>query len=125
MKRRTTVAFILVLAAVFGGLYGFRYFHGNHTEYCPLSHRFSDTADCIVLHKSGQRTLIRHADRYTQDYYFEIVEGGRSCKYEIPEYSLNGKGPVRFSIRLMDGENDAVTINGERFTLVPLSNGGG
>jgi len=125
LKRRSEVIFVLVMVAIFGGLYGFRYFHGKHTEYCPLSHKFSDTADCIVLHKSGQRTLIRHADRYTQDYYFEIVDGGRSYKYEIPEYSLNGKGPKRFSIRLIDGEDNAVTINGERLELLPLLNGGG
>ena len=116
MKRRSTVAFVLVLTVLFGCLYGFRYFHRKHTEYCPLSHKFSDTADCIVLHKSDDRTLIRHADRYAQDYYFEIVDGGRSYKYEIPEYSVNGKGPKRFSIRLIDGE---------RFELLPLVNGGG
>jgi hypothetical protein len=125
LKRRRTFVFFLAFSAVIAVLYGFRYFHGKHTEYCPLSHKFSDTANCIVLHKSGQRALIRHADRYTQDYYFEIVDGGRSYKYEIPEYSLNGRGPKRFSIRLVDGEDNAVTINGERFELLPLINGGG
>ena len=103
----------------------FRYFHGTHTEYCPLSHKLSDTADCIVLHKAWGRVLIRHADRYRLDYYIEIIDGGRSYKFEIPEYGVNGSTPKRFRVRMIENEPGAVTVNGERFTLLPISGGGG
>jgi len=116
----------LALAISFGviilGLYAFRFVSGTHTEYCPLSHKLSDTADCIVLHVSGGRVLIRHRDSYTKEAYFEIIGGGRSTKFEIPDYSLNPGAEKKFRVRLIDGESGAVTINGERYDLTPIKN---
>lgn len=115
---------ILVFVLIIAGLFAFRYFRGGHTEYCPLSHKFSDTADCLILHKSNGRMLIRHADRYRHDYYLEIVDHGRSYKYEIPEYKANGSRPKKFRVRLIDSDPSAVTINGERYELLSLRDGG-
>lgn len=124
MAGKKLFVFILAFAVIITGLLAFRYFHGTHTEYCPLSHKLSDTADCIVLHKARGRVLIRHADRYRLDYYIEIIDGGRSYKYEIPEYSVNGSAPIKFKVRMIENETGAVTVNGERLTLIPISSGG-
>jgi len=117
----------LALAISFGvlilGLYAFRFVNGTHTEYCPLSHKLSDTADCIVLHVSRGRVLVRHRDSYTREAYFEIITNGRSQKFDIPEFSLKGGAPKKFRVRLIDNEPGAVTINGARFDLLPLTNG--
>ncbi len=115
---------ILVFVVIISGLFVFRYIKGHHTGYCPLSHKFSDTADCLILHKSYGRVLIRHADRYRQDYYIEIIDRSRSHKYEIPEYKANGNAPKKFSVRLIDNDPSAVTINGERYELRSLLNDG-
>ena len=105
------------------GLYAFRFVSGTHTEYCPLSHKLSDTADCIVLHVSRGRVLVRHRDSYTKEAYFEIIGEGGSQKFDIPEFSLKSGAEKKFRVRLMDNEPGAVTINGARFDLLPLTNG--
>ncbi|MEW6146146.1 MAG: hypothetical protein AB1598_14130 [Thermodesulfobacteriota bacterium] len=123
MSRKKGIALALSFGVIITGLYAFRYLSGTHTEYCPLSHKLSDTADCIVLHVSRGRVLVRHRDSYTREAYFEIIENGRSQKFDIPELSLNGSGPKRFRVRLIVDEPGAVTINGARYDLVPLVNG--
>ena len=123
MPRKKLLVPVLSFGVLILGLYAFRFLSGTHTEYCPLSHKLSDTADCIILHVSNGRVLIRHRDSFTKDAYFEISENGRSDRFDIPEYSLNGSGPGKIRVRLIDGEEGAVTINGERFELLPLSDG--
>jgi hypothetical protein len=123
LSRKKGIVLALSLGVIIAGLYAFRYVSGTHTEYCPLSHKLSDTSDCVVLHASHGRVLIRHRDSYTREAYFEIIGNGRSQKFDIPELSLNGSGPKKFRVRLIDGDAGAVTINGARFDLVPLVNG--
>lgn len=120
---KKSISTILVFVVIIAGLFAFRYFRGDHTAYCPLSHKFSDTADCLVLHKSNGRVLIRHADRYRLDHYIEIIDGGMSYQYEIPEYKANGSAPKKFNVRMIDNDPSAVTINGERYELLSLTNG--
>ena len=124
MSKKKLFIFILAFTVIITGLLAFRYFHGRHTEHCPLSHKLSDTADCVVLHKAWDRVLIRHADRYRLEYYLEVVDGVKSYKYEIPEYSVNGSAPKKFRVRMIENELGAVTVNCERLTLLPVSNGG-
>lgn len=124
MSGRKLLALVLSFGVIISGLYAFRYLSGTHTEYCPLSHKLSDTADCIVLHVSRGRVLVRHRDSYTREAYFEIIENDRSQKFDIPEFSLNGSGPKRFRVRLIDNDPGAITINGARYDLLPLVIGG-
>jgi hypothetical protein len=124
LSRKKAVALALSFGVIIAGLYAFRYLSGTHTEYCPLSHKLSDTADCVVLHVSRGRVLVRHRDTYTREAYFEIIENGRSRKFDIPEFSLNGSGPKRFRVRLIDNDPGAITINGARYDLLPLVIGG-
>lgn len=123
MSGRKLLALVLSFGVIISGLYAFRYVSGTHTEYCPLSHKLSDTADCVVLHVSHGRVLIRHRDSYTKEAYFEIIESGRSQRFDIPEFSLKSGAQKKFRVRLIDNETGAVTINGARFNLVPLTNG--
>jgi len=111
---RVTLVFILI----FVPLLLYRYISGNHTEYCPFSHKMSDTSECVVLHSTGDRVLVRHADRYSNDHYFEIVESGASYKYDVPEY--RGPAPEIFRIKMIENEKETVSINGERYVLLPL-----
>jgi hypothetical protein len=124
LSGRKLLALVLSFGVIISGLYAFRYLSGTHTEYCPLSHKLSDTADCIVLHVSRGRVLVRHRDSYTREAYFEIIENDRSQKFDIPEFSLNGSGPKRFRVRLIDNDPGAITINGARYDLLPLVIGG-
>ena len=124
MSGRRLLTFVLAFGVIISGLYVFRYFRGTHTAYCPLYHKFSDTADCIILHVSNGRILIRHRDSFTKESYFEIIENGRSHKFEIPDYSVNGSARKKFRVRLIDKEDSAVTINGVRFDLLPIMNAG-
>lgn len=123
MSGRKLLALVLSFGVIISGLYAFRYVSGTHTEYCPLSHKLSDTADCVVLHVSHGRVLVRHRDSYTKEAYFEIIESGRSQRFDIPEFSLKSGAQKKFRVRLIDNETGAVTINGARFNLVPLTNG--
>ncbi|MCI0480979.1 MAG: hypothetical protein L0213_05270 [Candidatus Dadabacteria bacterium] len=123
MSGRNLLALVLSFGVIILGLYAFRFVSGTHTEYCPLSHKLSDTADCIVLHISQGRVLIRHRDSYTKEAYFEIIGNGRSERFDIPDYSLKGGAQKKFRVRLIDNEPGAVTINGARFDLLPLVNG--
>ncbi|OGE23916.1 MAG: hypothetical protein A3J42_09915 [Candidatus Dadabacteria bacterium RIFCSPHIGHO2_12_FULL_53_21] len=123
MSGRKPLALAISFGVLILGLYAFRFVSGTHTEYCPLSHKLSDTADCIVLHVSRGRVLVRHRDSYTREAYFEIITNGRSQKFDIPEFSLKGGAPKKFRVRLIDNEPGAVTINGARFDLLPLTNG--
>ena len=111
---RVTLVFILI----FIPLLLFRYFSGNHTDYCPFSHKMSDTSQCVILHVTLDRILVRHSDKYTNEHYFEIIESGASHKYDVPEY----KGPETpmFRVRMVDNEKHAVSINGEKYVLLPL-----
>jgi hypothetical protein len=120
LSRKKGITLAISFGVIIAGLYAFRYVSGTHTEYCPLSHKLSDTADCIVLHVSRGRVLVRHRDGFTKEAYFEIIENGRSRKFEIPEFSLNGSGHGKFRVRLIDGEPGAVNINGARYDLVPI-----
>lgn len=125
MSRRKGITLALSFGVIILGLYAFRYLNGTHTEYCPLSHKLSDTSDCIVLQIYHGRVLIRHRDSFTKEAYFEIIDNGLSRKFEIPDYTLNGSGPKKFRVRLIDNEESAVTINGERFELRPIAGGSG
>ena len=120
MSRRKAVTLALAFGVIISGLYAFRYLSGTHAEYCPLSHKLSDTSDCIVLQIDNGRVLIRHRDSFTKEAYFEIIGNGRSQKFEIPDYTLPGSGPKKFRVRLIDNEDSAVTINGERHELRPI-----
>jgi len=108
----------IVFTIIFVPLLLFRYFSGSHTEYCPWSHKMSDTSECVILHRTGDRVLVRHSDRYTNDHYFEIIESGTSHKYDVPEYK--GPAPGKFRVRLLEDEKEAVSINGDRYVLLPL-----
>ena len=123
MSGRNLLALVLSFGVIILGLYAFRYVSGTHTDYCPLSHKLSDTADCIVLHVSNGRVLVRHRDSFTKDAYFEIIENSRSERFDIPDYSLKAGKQKKFRIRLIENEDSAVTINGARFDLLPLVNG--
>ncbi len=123
LPRKKLLAPVLSFGVLILGLYAFRFLSGTHTEYCPFSHKLSDTADCIILHVSNGRVLIRHRDSFTKDAYFEIIENGRSERFDIPDYSLKLGAQKKFRVRLIDGEPGAVTINGERFDLLPLADG--
>ncbi len=123
MSRKKLLVLVITFGVIISGLYAFRFVSGTHTKYCPLSHKLSDSSDCIVLHAANGRVLVRHRDSYTKEAYFEIIDNGRSKKFDIPEYSLSGSAPKKFRVRLIDGEDGAVTINGERFELLPLSDG--
>lgn len=125
MSRRKAVTLALAFGVIISGLYAFRYLSGTHTEYCPLSHKLSDTSDCIVLQIDNGRVLIRHRDSFTKEAYFEIIGNGRSQKFEIPDYTLPGNGHKKFRVRLIDNEDSAVTINGERYELRPIGEGNG
>ncbi len=109
----------IVFTIVFVPLLLFRYFSGNHTEYCPFSHKMSDTSECVILHSTGDRVLVRHSDKYTNDHYFEIIESGASQKYDVPEYK--GPAPSKFRIKMLEDEKETVSINGERYVLLPLN----
>lgn len=111
---RVTIVFIVI----FIPLLLFRYFSGNHTEYCPFSHKMSDTSECLILHSTGDRVLVRHSDKYTNGHYFEIIESGASHKYDVPEY--RGLAPEIFKIKMIENEKETVSINGERYVLLPL-----
>lgn len=124
MSGRNLLALVLSFGVIILGLYAFRYVSGTHTDYCPLSHKLSDTSDCIVLHVSHGRVLVRHRDSFTKDAYFEIIEDGRRERFDIPEFSLKSGAQKKFRVRLMDSEDSAVTINGARFNLMPLKNAG-
>ncbi len=123
MSGKKLLALVLSFEVIILGLYAFRYVSGTHTDYCPLSHKLSDTADCIVLHVSHGRVLVRHRDSFTKDAYFEIIGNGRSERFDIPDYSLKSGAEKKFRVRLIDGDAGAVTINGARFDLLPLVNG--
>ena len=112
---RVTLVFILI----FVPLLIFRYFSGSHTDYCPFSHKMSDTSECVILHITTERVLVRHSDRYTNEQYFEIIESGKSHKYDVPEY----KGPETpmFRIRMVENEKEKVSINGKEHVLLPLN----
>lgn len=112
---RVTLVFILV----FVPLLLYRYFSGTHTEYCPFSHKMSDSSQCLILHSKNGRVLIRHSDKYTNEDYFEIIDSGVSRKYDIPEYD----GPVakKFKIRLVENKDNVVSINGREYELLPLN----
>ena len=125
MSRRKGITLALSLGVIVTGLYAFRYLSGTHTEYCPLSHKLSDTSDCIVLHIKNGRVLLRHRDSFTKEAYFEIIENGRSQKFEIPDYKLKINTPKKFRVRLIDNEDSAVTINGERYELRQIADGSG
>ena len=111
---RVTLVFILI----FVPLLLFRYLSGNHTDYCPFSHKMSDTSECVILHVTLDRVLVRHADKYTNEHYFEIIEAGKSSKYDVPEY----KGPQTpmFRIRMVEDDKETVSINGDRYVLLPI-----
>ena len=111
---RVTLVFILI----FVPLVLFRYFSGTHTEHCSFSHKMSDTSQCIILHATPERVLVRHSDKYTNEQYFEIIESGVSTKYDIPEY--DGPKTRKFRIRMVEDEKQTVTINGTEYVLVPL-----
>jgi len=111
---RVTLVFILI----FVPLLLYRYLSGSHTEYCPFSHKMSDTSDCVVLHVTQDRVLVRHSDKYTNEDYFEIIERGVSHKYDIPEY--HGPKTRKFRIRMVENEKDTVSINGEKYVLLPI-----
>ncbi len=123
MSGRNLLALVLSFGVIILGLYAFRFVSGTHTDYCPLSHKLSDTSDCIVLHVSHGRVLVRHRDSYTKEAYFEIIENGRSQRFDIPEFSLKSGAHKKFRVRLIDNEPSTVTINGARFDLLPLVNG--
>lgn len=122
MSGRNLLALVLSFGVIILGLYAFRYVSGTHTDYCPLSHKLSDTADCTVLHVTRGRVLVRHRDSYTKEAYFEIIENGRSERFDIPDYTLKAGAQKKFRVRLIDSEDSAVTINGARFDLLPLTN---
>ncbi|HSC33931.1 MAG TPA: hypothetical protein VLG45_01550 [Thermodesulfobacteriota bacterium] len=122
MSGRNLLALVLSFGVIILGLYAFRFVSGTHTDYCPLSHKLSDTADCIVLHVSHGRVLIRHRDSYTREAYFEIIGNGRSERFDIPDYTLKAGAQKKFRVRLIDSEDSAITINGARYDLLPLTN---
>jgi len=124
LSGRNLLALVLSFGVIISGLYAFRYVSGTHTGYCPLSHKLSDTSDCIVLHVSRGRVLVRHRDSYTREAYFEIIEDDRRERFDIPDYRLKSGAQKKFRVRLIDNEPGAVTINGARFDLIPLTNAG-
>ena len=111
---RVTLVFILI----FVPLLLFRYFSDSHTEYCPFSHKMSDTSQCLILHVTLERVLVRHSDKYTNEHYFEIIEEGVSHKYDVPEY--DGPETEKFRIRMVETEKDTVSINGSEYVLLPI-----
>ncbi len=108
----------LVFILIFVPLLLFRYFSGSHTDYCPLSHKMSDTSQCVILHVTLDRVLVRHSDKYTNEHYFEIIESGRSHKYDVPEYT--GPETPMFRIRMVENEKQTISINGEKYVLLPI-----
>lgn len=108
----------LVVILIFIPLMIFRYFSGSHTEYCPFSHKMSDTSQCLILHITPDRVLIRHSDKYTNEDYFEIIEADGSRRYDVPEYD----GPVAkiYRIRMVDDAKNTVSINGREYVLLPI-----
>lgn len=96
----------------------FRYFSGSHTEYCPFSHKMSDTSQCLILHITPERVLVRHSDKYSNEDYFEIIEDGKSTRYDVPEY--DGPDAKIFRIRMVENLKDTVSINGHEYVLLPL-----
>lgn len=56
LSRKKLRALVLSFGVIILGLYAFRFVSGTHTEYCPLSHKLSDTADCIVLQTARAST---------------------------------------------------------------------
>lgn len=112
----TRVALVFIL--IFVPLLLFRYFSGSHTDYCPISHKMSDTSQCVMLHVTLDRILVRHSDKYTNEHYFEIIESGISRKYDVPEYT--GPETRMFRIRMVENEEHTVTINGEKYLLLPI-----
>ncbi len=95
------------------------YFAGTHTQFCPLSHKFSDTAVCVVLDARGEQVLIQHADLDTQENYLELRDESGSRLYQLPA-SITVLAPGGYSAQLIPGGVDLVIINGERQRLVPL-----
>jgi hypothetical protein len=111
---RVTLVFILI----FVPLLLYRYLSGSHTDYCPFSHKMSDTSECVILHVTQDRVLVRHSDKYTNEHYFEIIESGASQKYDVPEYT--GPKTPMFRIRMVENEKRTVSINGEKYVLLPI-----
>ncbi len=95
------------------------YLAGTHTQFCPLSHKFSDTAVCVVLDARGGQVLIQHADLDTQENYLELRDESGSRLYQLPA-SITLLAPGGYSAQLIPSGVDLVIINGERQRLVQL-----
>lgn len=108
----------LVFILIFTPLVLYRYFSGSHTEYCPFSHKMSDTSQCLILHITPDRVLVRHSDKYSNEDYFEIIEDGKSRRYDVPDY--DGPKAQIYRIRMVENAKDAVTINGHEYVLLPI-----
>lgn len=100
-------------------LFAVGYFLGTHTSYCPWSHKLRDTSACLVLDRKGEQILIQHADLDTNEYFFELRQGHRSRTFRMPSF-ITQLAPQGYSAKIIEGEGDAILINGERYDLKQL-----
>ncbi len=113
--------FSLIFALVFivAGLYLFRYYFGPHTKYCPIGHRMSDSSNCRLLDVGPDMLLLQHGNIDTHDYYLEIIDKGKSRKYQMPETAL--KNAVKgYRAVFIEGEDKKIMINDRETELIPL-----
>ena len=89
---------------------------GRTTEYCPWSHRISDTSNCVVLDRADGRVLIEHGDFDTNRYYLEIRSGRSSEEFEVPP-GLPSQIPGDVKVSLVPGAKDEIAIAGRRQRL--------
>lgn len=100
-------------------LYGPAVVAGQHTAYCPLSHKIRDTSACAVLDTEGDRTLVLHADTVSGERYLELIVGKRSRRYRLPA-GVRELAPGGYTANLLPGEDKWFAINGEWRRLDPL-----
>ncbi len=113
------IALFLGLALVAPlALYGPSYLLSIHTEYCPLSHKLSDTAACFVLDREGGRVLIQHADLDTNEAYLELLDATGSRTFEMPAF-LTVWAPTGYTAQLLPGEDGVFLIDGRRHAPEP------
>lgn len=89
---------------------------GHSTEYCPWSHRISDSSSCVVLDRADGRVLIEHGDLDTNRYYLEIRSGRSSEEFEVPP-GLPSQIPGDVKVSLVTGTTDEIAFAGRRQRL--------
>ncbi len=108
----------LLFFLIFLSLFGSGYFLGTHTSYCPLRHKISDTAVCVILHKDQKRILVQHADLDINEYFLEIFDGHRSHFFKMPSV-ISQLAPGGYKAELIPGQTSTILINGKPVVLDP------